>query len=69
MKVRPKIVIVNRELAKISSIIKDFDDKNSEDGKPVFFKTVEFYLNELTFDLNKIMGGIDEEIKAVKHEG
>jgi predicted sulfurtransferase len=28
MKIKPKIVVVNKELADISSIFQDFDDKN-----------------------------------------
>ncbi len=68
MKVRPKLVVVNRELAGLSKIIRDFDDKNSEDGKPVFTKTVGFYLDGLQFDSGKVLDGLDDEIKAVKSE-
>ncbi len=68
MKVRPKMVVVNRELVELSKIIRDFDEKNSEDSKPVFTKTVGFYLNILQFDSVKILGGLEDEIKAVKIE-
>ena len=68
MKVRPKMVVVNRELADMKSIFKDYNDKNQEDGRPVFIKTLEFYLNELKFDSDKVMGGLDEEIKSLKRE-
>jgi len=68
LKVRPKLVVVNRELAELSKIIREFDEKNSEDGKPVFTKKVGFYLDGLQFDSGKILGGLDDEIKAVKSE-
>ena len=68
MKVRPKLVVVNRELAGLSKIIRDFDEKNSEDDKPVFTKKVGFYLDGLQFDSSKVLDGIDDEIKAVKSE-
>ena len=43
MKVKPKMVMINRELAVVTGIFKDFSDKNQEDGKPFFTKTIEFY--------------------------
>ena len=43
MKVRPKMVVVNRELGDMASIFRDFSDKNSDDDKPVFAKTLEYY--------------------------
>ncbi len=43
IKVRPKIFVVKKELADLSSIFKKFDDKNQEDGKPVLTKTIGFY--------------------------
>ncbi len=60
--------MVKRELAEISKIIRDFDDNNSEDGKPVFTKTIGFYLDELKFDSGKVLGWFEDEIKAVKSE-
>ena len=68
MKVRPKMVVVNRELANMKSIFKDYNDKNQEDGKPVFTNTLEFYLNELKYNSKKVMDGLDEEITGVKRE-
>ena len=47
MDVESKIIGVYSELDKIEKIIRDFDNKNSESGKPVFTKTVGFYLDGL----------------------
>jgi hypothetical protein len=43
IKIRPKIVVVKRELTETLSILKDFNNKNLEDGKSVFTKTFGFY--------------------------
>ena len=32
LKVRPKLVVVNKELADMTSIFRDFNDKHEEDG-------------------------------------
>ena len=56
------MVVVKRELAKISKIIRDFEDENSQVGMPVFAKTVGFYLDGLQFDSAKVLGGLDDEI-------
>jgi hypothetical protein len=34
----------------------------------VFIKTVGFYLDGLQFDSGKVLGGLDDEIEAVKIE-
>jgi hypothetical protein len=68
LKVRPKLLIVNRELAGLSKIIRDFDDKNSEDCKPVFTKKVGFYLDGLQFDSGKVLDGLEDEIAGAKRE-
>jgi hypothetical protein len=47
MDVESKIIGVYSELDKIEKIIRNFDNKNSESGKPVFTKTVGFYLDGL----------------------
>jgi len=47
MEVESKIIGVSSELDKIEKIIRDFDNKNSESEKPVFTKTVGFYLDGL----------------------
>ncbi len=69
IKVKPKMVVVKRELAKISKIIRDFEDENSEVGMPVFSKTVGFFLDGLQFDSAKVLGGLDDEIQELKREG
>ena len=56
------------KLEETSKIIRDFDKNNSEDGKPVFTKTVGFYLEELQFDSAKVLDGLDDEIRALKRE-
>ena len=68
IKVKPKMVIVNRELADLKNMFRDFSDKNQADGKPVFTKTLGFYLDGLKFDSGTVMGGLDAEIAAVKSE-
>jgi hypothetical protein len=66
IKVRPKIIIVNRGLSDLTSIFKDFNDKNQEDGKPVLTKTVDFYLDGLKFETGKVLDGLEDEIAGAK---
>ncbi len=62
------MVVVKRELSNMESILRDFKDKNEEDGKPLFIKTFGFYLDGLKFDFDTVMKGLDEEIAAGKRE-
>ena len=59
MKLRPKMVVINRELAEITSILSEFDKNNSEDGNQVFTKPLDNYQIVLKFDSQKVMDGLD----------
>ena len=59
MKLRPKMVVINRELAEITSILSEFDKNNSEDGNQVFTKPLGNYQIVLKFDSQKVMDGLD----------
>jgi hypothetical protein len=69
IKIRPKMVVVQRELGEITKIIKDFSEKNSKEGKSVFTKTISFYLDEFKLDSSKVLSGLDDEIQELKREG
>ena len=68
IKVRPKLVLVMRELADVEKILKAFQNKHEAGGKPVFTKTPEFYFEALKFDSSKIMDALDGEIEVMKRE-
>ena len=50
IRVRPKIIVASRELADVAKILSAFQGKNQADGRPVFTKTLEFYLKALKFE-------------------
>ena len=64
IQVRPKLLIVNKALADVANIFK----KHDEGGKLKFTKKLEFYLEGLTFDSNKVICWLDEEIIFLKSE-
>ena len=50
-RVRPKMVVVKRELADVVKIFKDFHDEYEEQGRPVFVKTLNYYEKLFEFDV------------------
>ena len=58
-KVRPKMVVVKRELADVAKIFRDFQNKYEQ---PVFTKGLEFYLKALEYESKTVVDGLDEEI-------
>ena len=66
MKVKPKIVAAARQLADAVNIFKAYQKKHEAGGKQVFTKTLDYYLDALKFDYDKVMAGLDDEIKVMK---
>ena len=52
----------------MEEILKTFQDDNEEDGKNIFAKTIDYHLDGLKFDPNRVVNGLDEEIALVKSE-
>ena len=68
-KVKAKSVIVTRELAEMGDLFKAFQKKHEENGKTVFKKSLQFYLDALnTFDYKEIKAALDEELDSMKKE-
>jgi hypothetical protein len=50
-------------------LLKEFEKKHKVGGRPVFLKSLDFYLDSLNaFEFKKIMVALDEEIQALKRE-
>ena len=62
------MAVVTRELAQIEKMFKDFQSEHEADGMPVFTKKLDFYLEALKFNSDKVMGGLDDEISASMRE-
>ena len=60
--------MASRELADVAKILSAFQGKNQADGRPVFTRTLEFYLKALKFESQSILGGLEEEINILKRE-
>ena len=67
-KVKPKILVASRELADLANIFSAFQAKHQDNGRPVFTRTIEFYLKALKFESNQILGGLEEEINILKRD-
>ena len=52
----------------MEEILKTFQDDNEEDGKNIFAKTIDYHLDGLKFDPNRVVNGLDEEIALVNSE-
>ena len=62
IRVKPKILLASRELADVVKILRDFQNKHGADGKTVFAKTLQFYLDALKFDPQIVMAALNQEI-------
>jgi predicted RNase H-like nuclease (RuvC/YqgF family) len=67
-KVKPKLLLAGRKLADVAKLLSDFETENQVDGKPVFSRTLKFYLDAIRFESKPIIDGLDEEIANVKRE-
>ena len=56
------MAVVKRELAKIEEIFKDFQNEHEREGRPVFTKKLDYFLDALKFNSDKVMQGLDDEI-------
>jgi hypothetical protein len=53
----------------MAHLLKEFDKKHKADGRPVFLKSLDFYLDSLNaFEFKKMLMALDEEIQALKRE-
>jgi hypothetical protein len=52
----------------VENILSAFQDRHQADDKPVFTKTLEFYLKALKFESHSILSGLEEEINIMKRE-
>ena len=50
--------MASRELADVATILSAFQDKHQADGRPVFTKSIGFYLKALKFESQHILGGL-----------
>ena len=65
-KVRAKLVSAKRELDDAANILTNLQKKYEAEGKPGLAKTLNFYLNELIFDPQKVINSLDEEVELMK---
>ena len=52
----------------MAKILSAFQGQHQADGRPVFTKSLEFYLKALKFESQQILGGLEEEINILKSE-
>ena len=50
VKIKPKIFVAERALADVAKILSAFQNQHQADGRPVFTKSIEFYLKALKFE-------------------
>ena len=52
----------------MATIFSAFQDKHQAEGRPVFTKSIEFYLKALKFESQHILSGLEEEIDLLKRD-
>ena len=53
----------------MKNLLKEFEQKHKACGRPVFIKSLDFYIESLkAFEFKKILVGLEEEIEALKKE-
>ena len=53
----------------MKGLVKDFEKKNKAGGRPVFMKSLDFYLDGLKkYEYKKVLVALEEEIQALKRE-
>ena len=68
-RIKAKSLRVKQEQAEMKQLLKEFEKKHQAGGRPVFIKTLRFYLDSLNaFEYKKILAGLKEEIQALKSE-
>ena len=68
IKVNPKIAIIKKELSDLEEILRTAQDNYEKDGTHIFAKTLDYHLDGLKFDPNRVINGLDEEIALVRRE-
>ena len=69
LRIKTKSAVVTRELAEMGDLFRAFQKKHEADGKTVFTKTLQFYLDALnSFDYNKIKVALDDEVQKIKKQ-
>ena len=60
---------MTKEKTEMAILFKTFVKKHEVNGRTVFIKTLQFYLESLEeFDFGKILEGLEEEIKVTKRQ-
>ena len=68
-RIKAKSAKVENEKTEMENMLKEFDQKHKDGGRPVFIKSLKFYLDCLNgFELKKMMAGLEEEITTLKRE-
>ena len=68
-RIKAKIAKVQKEKAEMENMLKDFEQKLKNGGRPVLIKGLKFYLDSLdAFEFKKMIVGLEEEITALKRE-
>ena len=68
-RIKAKSARISKEKTEMENMLKEFEQKHKDDGRPVFINSLKFYLDSLdAFEFKKIMEGLEEEIKALKRE-
>ena len=66
-RIKAKSAKVEKEKTEMENMLKEFEQKHKDDGRPVFINSLKFYLDSLdAFEFKKILAGLEEEITALK---
>ena len=62
------MILADRELADVWKLFSEFYNENQDDGKPVFSRSLQFYLDATKFESKMVIDGLDEDIVNLKRE-
>ena len=60
--------MAGRELADVAKILTDFNIQHQDGDKPVFGRSLQFFLDEIKFESKIVIDGLDEDIAKLKRE-
>ena len=67
--IKAKSALVKKEQADMEVLLKEFEQKHKASGRPVFTKSLNFYLDCLkTFEFKKLLVALEDEISSLKKE-
>ena len=67
-KVSPKIALITKELADLEETLRNFEENKEDDGMHIFAKTLDFHLEGLKFEPERLIKGIEGEIALVQSD-